>query len=130
MMTLDEARDFFGQDIFATKTLGAVIDEVSDDSVTCSFEIKDIHKNAIGLVMGGAIYTLCDFAFAVATNSKGTRTVTTTSNITFLNPTKGNRLSVTVKAIKDGKTLCIYEAEVYDDLGVKIAFGEIGRAHV
>lgn len=130
MMTLDEARSFFGNDVFASKALGAVIDELSEDKVVCSFEIADIHKNAIGLVMGGAIYTLCDFAFAVATNSGDVNTVTSTSNISFLSASKGSRLIATARPVKDGRTTCVYEVEVTDDLNTKVALVVIVGTHL
>lgn len=130
MMSLEEAREFFGKDIYAAKTLGAVIDELSEEKVVCSFEITGIHQNAIGLVMGGAVYTLCDFAFAVATNSGDVRTVTATSTINFLSSSKGSRIIATLKPIKDGKTMCTYEVNVTDDLGTKVAFAVITGAHI
>ena len=34
-------------------------------------EIQDYHFNGAGTVHGGAIFTLADFAFAVASNSQG-----------------------------------------------------------
>lgn len=130
MMTIEEAREFFGQDIFASIQLGAVIDEMSKEKVVCSFEIKDIHRNAIGLVMGGAIYTLCDFAFAVASNSGDVRTVTATSNINFLGSSKGSKVIATLRPIKDGRTTCVYEAVVTDDIGTKVAHVIITGAHI
>jgi len=130
MMTLEEAREFFCNDKFASKALGAVIEEVSKEKVVCSFEIDDIHKNAIGLVMGGAIYTLCDFAFAIASNSGDVSTVTSTSNVSFLSAAKGKRLIATARPIKDGKTVCVYEVDVTDDLGTKVAFVVITGTHI
>ena len=130
MMTLDEARDFFYKDVFASKALGAVIDEISENRVVCSFDIGDIHKNAIGLVMGGAIYTLCDFAFAVASNSGDKRTVTTTSTVTFLSAAKGKKLIAVACPIKDGRTMCTYEVMVTDDLGTKVAHVVINGNHI
>ena len=47
-------------------------------------EIKDFHKNALDGVQGGAIFTLADFAFAVASNQDGAATVSLSNNITCL----------------------------------------------
>ena len=43
------------------------IEEVDDGYAKCSLEIQPHHLNAANTVMGGAIFTLADFAFAVAT---------------------------------------------------------------
>ena len=68
MYDLEYLREFFKDDIFATKMLGAKIEEARDDYAKCSFKIDSNHMNAKGIVMGGAIFTLADFTFAVATN--------------------------------------------------------------
>ena len=34
----------------------------------CEMPIEDIHRNAMGNIMGGAIFTLADFALAIAGN--------------------------------------------------------------
>lgn len=78
-MNLEEARKFFAADAFAVNRAGAVIDEVGDGFARCSMEYGKEHLNAAGSVMGGAIFTLADFAFAVAANCGGRMTVSLTS---------------------------------------------------
>ena len=34
----------------------------------CEMELADVHRNAMGNVMGGAIFTLADFALAICCN--------------------------------------------------------------
>ena len=63
---LEQIREFFAKDRFATDN-GATIEEVDDGYAKCSLEIQPHHLNAANTVMGGAIFTLADFAFAVAT---------------------------------------------------------------
>ena len=67
MTKLEEARAFFAGDRFATEN-GAVIDEIGEHYAICSMEITPHHLNAAGRVMGGAVFMLADFAFAVASN--------------------------------------------------------------
>lgn len=43
----------FENDHFATSN-GAVIEEVYDGYAKCSLILKDTHRNALGVVMGGA----------------------------------------------------------------------------
>ena len=88
MTNLEEARAFFAGDRFATEN-GAVIDEIGADYAVCSMKITPHHLNAAGRVMGGAVFMLADFAFAVASNFGHPADVTTTSQITFLRPSQG-----------------------------------------
>lgn len=68
MSKLDEARKLFSKDLYATKMSGIEIDEVGDNYAKCSMPLTENHRNAYGGIMGGSIYTLADFAFAVASN--------------------------------------------------------------
>ena len=65
---VNEANAVFANDRFATKLCGANIESVTENEVVCSMEITEDHLNAVGTVMGGAIFTLADFTFAVASN--------------------------------------------------------------
>ena len=67
---LEQIREFFAKDRFATDN-GATIEEVDDGYAKCSLEIQPHHLNAANTVMGGAIFTLADFAFAGASDDLG-----------------------------------------------------------
>ncbi len=111
-ITLDEIRERFSQDRFATVN-GAVIDAVDEGYAQCSMQLTEIHRNALGAVMGGAIFTLADFAFAVASNWN--------ASINFLGRAKGDKLIARAQKIKEGRTTCYYEVKVSDESGNQVA---------
>ena len=121
-VALKEARAFFSKDTFATETTKICIDEVGEHYAKCSFTIGNGHKNAYGGVMGGAIFTLADFTFAVSANFRQVQTVSTTSQISFIGMAKGTRLIAESTLIKDGRSTCLYAIHIYDELGTKVAF--------
>ena len=88
--TLEEVRKRFAHDRFATES-GAVIEEVREGYARCSMSITPFHLNAAGAVMGGAIFTLADFTFAVAANWNQPLHVSLTSQITYLAAAKGKK---------------------------------------
>lgn len=120
-MDLKEAREFFSNDLFAVKQTNAVIDEVGDGFALCSMEYRKEHLNAAGSVMGGAIFTLADFAFAVASNSTGRLTVSLSSQISFMSPPKGGKLFAKACRIKEGRNTCFYEVAVTDAENRRVA---------
>lgn len=120
MTNLEEARAFFAGDRFATEN-GAVIDEIGEHYAICSMEITPHHLNAAGRVMGGAVFMLADFAFAVASNFGHPADVTTTSQITFLRPSQGKMLYAKSQELRRGRTAVYYETSVTDDTGALIA---------
>lgn len=117
---LGEVQERFSHDRFATVN-GAVIEEIAEGYAKCSMQISDNHKNALGAVMGGAIFTLADFAFAVATNWQENPVVSLDASITFLGKAKGNTLIAEAKKIRAGRRACCYMVEITDELGSQIA---------
>lgn len=119
-VTLDEVRERFSRDRFATVN-GAVIDAVEEGYAKCSMELNDTHRNALGAVMGGAIFTLADFAFAVASNWNKSPQVSLNASISFLGRAKGSKLIAEARKIKEGRKTCYYEVMVSDELGNQVA---------
>ncbi len=117
---LNEVRERFSHDRFATVN-GAVIEEIAEGYAKCSMQIKCDHKNALGAVMGGAIFTLADFAFAVAANWQEQSVVSLDASITFLGKAKGNILIAEAKKIRAGRRTCCYMVEITDELGSQVA---------
>lgn len=118
--TIEEAREFFKKDTFASAN-GMVIDEITDDSAVVSMMIRDDHKNAYGGIMGGVIFTLADFAFAVTANNIHQLTVAQQVNINYISAPKGNTLKASAKCRKSGKTSTIIQVDVTDETGRDIA---------
>ena len=118
--SVEEARPYFSDDRFATEN-GIRLDELDETHSVCSLEIGPRHQNAFGGVMGGAIFTLADFAFATLTNDREHITVAQQVSINYLSPVKGKRLTATATFKKDGRSSCVVNVDVTDDLGRDIA---------
>lgn len=131
MGTLEEARKLFSKDLYATELTGACVDAIGKDYAKCSLKLTDKHRNAYGGIMGGAIYTLADLAFAVASNfDKEYATVSLNSNASFMSAPKGNVLYAEAKLIKDGRTNCFFNVTVTDDTGKTVAVVAFTGAHL
>ncbi len=130
MTPLEEAKEFFIKDTYAMVTTGIDILEVGEKYARCSLKIDERHMNAVKHVMGGAIYTLADFTFAVATNFRQSTTVTTTSQISYLGSPKGDILYSESKLLKDGKRSCFYEITITDNLGTLVAVVSTSGTHL
>ena len=129
MRRLEEVRKIFEADRFAVAN-GAVIEEIGDHSAVCSLVITDSHRNAMCAVMGGVYFMLADFAFAVAANWQKMGCVSIHSDISFLSPAKGKKLTAKAVCIKDGRTTACYRVDVTDDLGNMAATVTITGCHI
>ena len=124
MKNIEEIKEFFSKDRYATES-GAVIDEVGDNYAKCSIELNEMHRNAVGGVMGAVYYTLADFAFAVATNHDQPGIVSLDANITFLSYCKGTKLIAEAKCVRDGRTTCYYQIPITDENGTLLTMVNI-----
>ena len=118
--TIEEARAYFSDDRFATDN-GITLDELDGEHAVTSLTLEARHRNAFGGVMGGAIFTLADFAFAALTNSRERVTVAQQVSINYLSPSKGEKLIATARYKKDGRSSCVVNVDVTDDTGREIA---------
>lgn len=123
MPTLEEVRAAFHADRFAVEAAGAEIQLAEPGRAICVMPLRPIHMNAAGTPQGGAIFTLADFAFAVAVNGFSERvTVSLQHDITFLAPAQGTVLLAEARCLKSGRTACFCTVEVTDDVGTRVAY--------
>lgn len=117
---IEEVRAYFQGDRFAINA-GVRIESIGEKTAVCGFDITPEHLNAEDGVMGGAIFTLIDLAFAVAANCVHRPTVAQQVSLNFLSGSRGSRLTAVARCRKDGRTSCVYNVDVTDDLGRDIA---------
>ena len=118
---IEEVRELFANDRFATEACGCRVVEASRGHALCEFDVADTHLNAQGNIMGGAIFTLADFALAIACNMGEQPTVAVNNSIEFLSKAKGTRLIAACDVDKSGRSLGFYTVSVTDDLGTPVA---------
>lgn len=119
--TLNQVREFFAKDEFATKAAGCTVVEAAEGHAVCKMPLERIHYNAQGGVMGGAIFTLADFCLAIACNVNEQPTVSVSNTIEFLSAAKGSKLIAECNVDKSGRKLGFYTVDVSDDTGRKVA---------
>ena len=119
-LNIEEAREHFKKDKFASFS-GMVVDELTDDYAVCSVDIKEVHQNAYGGIMGGAIFTLADLAFAALSNNIHHPTVAQQVSINYLSSVKGSKLIARAEVKKDGSRTITINVDITDDTGRAVA---------
>jgi acyl-CoA thioesterase len=104
---------FFLNDAWAQEA-GIELMEVSAGRAKVRLRIAGWHKNSHGTVHGGAIFTLADTAFALASNSHGIPAAAINAHISYV---VAEEFSVNPK-------IATYTVTVTDDHGEKIALFE------
>ncbi|MCB2185790.1 MAG: hotdog fold thioesterase [Deltaproteobacteria bacterium] len=81
--------------------------------------------NIFGMLHGGAVFSLLDEAFQLACNAHGEVAVALQLSIHYLAPAEpGARLLAEVREINATRKTALYEAEVRQDDGKRIASGQ------
>lgn len=119
-MDADRLRAFFGRDQFAAAN-GIEIVEVSPGRATARMRLEPRHWNGLGIAHGGALFTLADFAFALASNSHGTVAVAAQASITIMKATRTGMLVAEAREITKNHRLGTYTIEVRDETGDLVA---------
>jgi acyl-CoA thioesterase len=108
---MNEVLALLRKDQFAARC-GITIDEVRPGFARCSMPITNDHLNGLGSVMGGAVFTLADFAFGAAANSHGTLAVSLQVSISYLRPCSEGILTATAEEISRSKRTGVYRVTV------------------
>ena len=94
---------------------------VGDDTAAARMIVGPRHMNASGVIQGGAIFALCDLAFAGVANAMNERTVAQGASISYLRPGSGKELVATARMIRRGKRTAVVSVEVVNDIGKLVA---------
>jgi acyl-CoA thioesterase len=94
---------------------------VSPGLARARMELDARHLNGVGIVQGGAIFTLADFAFAAAANSHGTVAVAVDVSISFVKAVKAGVLTAEAREEAMSARLSTCLVRVTDDAGELVA---------
>ena len=103
METSDRKQDervaaFFERDRFAREN-GIRIVEVRAGFGRAELTVEPRHLNSVGILQGGALFTLADLAFALACNSHGVVAVGTQVDVTWFKAVRSGRLTATAEEV-------------------------------
>ncbi|NDV47328.1 PaaI family thioesterase [Paludibacter sp. 221] len=116
-MTIEE---YFKADKFADNA-GVELIEVGAGYAKARMKITAGHLNAGGVCQGGAIFTLADFAFAVACNSHRQLTFSINSSINIFRSESEGYLYAEAREVFDHKKLSNCEVQVKNESGELVA---------
>ena len=112
--------ELFKRDNFA-KGCGIEINEVRQGYAKCTMKITANHLNGIGIIMGGALFTLADYTFSLAANSHGIIAVTRDASITYIRKCTGGVITAIASEISRNEKTGCYSVEITNENGETIA---------
>lgn len=113
-------RDFFGNDAFAVAA-GVELLEAANGYARARMEIRPLHLNGGGVCQGGALFTLADFAFAVAANSHAQLTFSICSEIHIFKSERAGFLYAEAREQFSHSRLSNCEVKITNEAGELVA---------
>ncbi len=114
------AKEFSLRDKFGTYN-GMEVVSVAKGTAVARFEVKSQHKNGLGTVHGGALFTLADLAFAAASNCADDMVVSIHAGMSFAKACTEGILTAEARELTRSSKLVNYEAKVCNEAGDIVA---------
>ena len=116
-------RAFFKNDRFA-RLSGIELLDAGPGWAKAQMAVGDQHLNAADVVHGGALFTLADLAFAVASNSHGRIALSINVTISYLKAARGPLITAEAKEVSCNSKLATYTMELRDAAGDLVALAQ------
>jgi acyl-CoA thioesterase len=111
---------FLERDAFA-RLCGIRLIEAAPGYAKTAMDLTDDLKNGAGIAHGGAVFTLADLAFAVASNSHGRLSLAVSASIAYVRPGTGATLFAEAREISLASRMATYAITISNDADQVIA---------
>ena len=111
---MEHVKKMFANDRFIHH-VGIELVDLGPGAATARLAIRPQHLNGLDIVQGGAIFTLADFAFAVAANSHGNVAVGLNCGITYIKAVRGGVLTARAREVSKNQKVATYTVDITDE---------------
>jgi len=118
---MKKIKEFFQKRDQFAKYVGIELVEAAKGKAKVRLKIKEHHLNGVNLVHGGAIFSLADFAFAVASNSHGTMALGINANISYVKSAEDGILTAEAFEVARNSKLATYQINITNEKDELIA---------
>ncbi|MDR1533947.1 MAG: PaaI family thioesterase [Planctomycetota bacterium] len=105
-----------GRDAYA-ETTGLEVLRAEPGLAEVRMPVTPAILNGHGIVHGGALFTLADYASAIAANLIAGPVVAANASISYLRPIRRGFALARAKTVKSGRRVKVQMVEIYDDRG-------------
>jgi len=117
---VEEIGRFFENDRYAREN-GIRIVEVRPGFARTEMAVEPRHLNAVGILQGGALFTLADLAFAAASNSHGAVAVACQADVTWFKAVESGTLTASAEEISRTRKISTCVVRITDSHGDLVA---------
>lgn len=112
---MEKLKQFLCENDYFAKHNGIELLEVAPGYAKAQLVVQDYHRNGAKIVHGGAIFTLADFAFAAASNSRGRIAVGINATVVYMEAIRSGILIAEAKESSLNYKLGHYVVNIVND---------------
>lgn len=124
-----KAEELLGRDAFA-KAVGLEVLQAEPGFAKVRMPVAAHLLNGHGNLHGGAMFTLADYAAAVASNMYGEPTMALNGSISFLHAVRGGYVTAVARTVKSGRRVTFQTVELFDSDETPVAIFQSGSIAV
>lgn len=129
MFDKEKFYDIMGYDAFITLA-GVEVVQAEAGFAEVRLPVTPKVLNGHGKVHGGALFTLADYAGAIASNLHGETTMAVNGSISFMRGVTEGHVTARARTVKDGRRMKFIVAEIFDVDERLVAVFQGGAMHV
>lgn len=118
--SFEKLSEMLSKDRFAQHN-GIKLVSVKEGEAVAEMLVSENHLNGVDIIQGGALFTLADYAFAAASNSRGRVAIASNASISFFKGISSGKLTAKASELNSGKTLSTFVVDITDEKGMRIA---------
>ena len=111
--------------------IGLKVEEVTEDGVTASFQIRDELLQPFGILHGGVLCSVVETVGSISGHAWSKGAVAGTSNHTnFIRATREGTLTARSTPVQRGRTQQLWDVDITDEQGRLVARGSLRLANL
>lgn len=103
------------------KYVGIELIDAGEGQARTRLHVAPHHLNGLGMVQGGVLFTLADYAFAAAANSHDSLAIALDTHMTFIKAARGGTLIACCREVAVNRRTAFYTVDITDETGTLIA---------
>ena len=122
-MDIQAFLEYFGRTDALSREMGISVRSLSAEGAEAEMEISDNEKNYMGMLHGGAFFTIADVVAGLCVSYYGEQCVTLSSNLNYLKAASAGKIIARSSLSRRGRKICVCETRIISEEGTLLCTG-------
>lgn len=122
-MDIQAFLEYFRRTDALSREMGISVRSLSAEGAEAEMEISDNEKNYMGMLHGGAFFTIADVVAGLCVSYYGEQCVTLSSNLNYLKAASAGKIIARSSLSRRGRKICVCEIRIISEEGTFLCTG-------